>query len=310
MLPYFPFGQRFNDKMGTAPLTKTDRLLEVDSQYTPEIGLKRQLLDQLPSYYFQSLSGYELVQWEALDQILHKLVDTYPEHFSLTKQGTQWRWKNHLLAEESTFRFGDRASLPYAPLDWVGRQVQEDLVLVTGNEGQLVAGLLCFANDWSLDEKLGLPFWQIHEPINAIVEPMMRSAEHFMQRLPIGKSFWRANWSVKVSNQLDMSTRHLPALKQQLNDCLPQLTVDTIGDQLYVRVERQTLTRLPASNAILFTIHTYQNTLAHEAAHPDRAARMAQVFSTAPPALITYKSMTDFLPILLDYLQAKAKPEA
>ncbi|GAB4036674.1 heme-dependent oxidative N-demethylase family protein [Spirosoma gilvum] len=303
MLPYFPFGQRFNDKMGTLPLSESDRLLEVDEHYAWEIGLKRQLLSELPNYYFQALPSYESAQWEVLDFVLHSLIQAYPDQFSLTKQGDQWHWVNRLLAEEQTFILGDMTSLPQSPLDWVGQQVQEDLLLLSGPDGHLVAGQLCFANDWNLDEKIGLPFWQIHAPINDIVEPMMRSAETFMQRLPAGKSYWRANWSVKVSNQLDMSTRHLPALKQQLMGRLPYLTLNTIGDQLYVRVERQILTRLPHSNAVLFSIHTYQNLLANEAADPDRAARMAQVFSTTPPALIDYKSMTDFLPILLAYLR-------
>ncbi|MBN8825650.1 MULTISPECIES: DUF3445 domain-containing protein [unclassified Spirosoma] len=307
MLPYFPFGQRFNDKMGTTPLSESDRLLEINSLYPSEIGLKRQLLAELPTYYFQALSGYESAQWEALEWLLYKLANTYPAQFSLTRQDNQWHWVNHILAEETTFRQGDDTSLPHAPLDWVGRQVQEDVLLLSGHEGRLVAGQLCFANDWSLDEKIGLPFWQIHAPINPIVEPMMRSAEAFMQRLPAGKSFWRANWSVKVSNQLDRSTRHLPTLKQQLNDCLPRLTIDTIGDQLYLRVERQTLTRLPKSGVILFTIHTYQSRLADEAADPNRAARMVQVFSTTPPAMIDYKSMTHFLPALLNYLRDKAR---
>lgn len=302
MLPYFPFGQQFNDKMGTAPLSESDRLVEVDEHYLPEIDLKRQLLTELPAYYFQALPDYESAQWDVVNLVLHNLSRFQPTQFSLRIEGDNWHWHNQLLHEEITFTFGDTTTLPLAPLDWVGRQVQEDLVLLSGNDATLVAGQLCFANDWSLDEKIGLPFWQIHAPIIPIVEPMMQASRKFMKRLPAGRSFWRTNWSVKVSDQLDMTSRHTLALKQRLADRLPYLTPETIGQELFVRIERQTITRFPQSGAILFGIHTYQNLLAQEAADPERARRMAQVFSTTPPAMLAYKGMTALMPALLSYL--------
>ena len=302
MLPYFPFDQQFNAKMGTFPLSESDRLVEVDEHYLHEISLKRQLLAELPTYYYQALPGYETAQWDVVEIVLQNLVQFAPDQFSLRQDGNHWQWANHLLNEETTFTFDDATTLPNDPLDWVGRQVQEDLIVLSGDDATLVAGQLCFANDWCLDEKIGLPFWQIHAPITPIVEPMMRAAQKLMERLPVGRPVWRTNWSVKISDQLDMTSRHTSVLKQTLADRLPTLTPETIGDQLYVRIERQTLTRLPRSGAILFGIHTYQNLLAHEAADPERAKRMAQVFSTTPPAMLEYKSMSDFLPALLTYL--------
>ena len=304
MLPYFPFGQQFNDKMGTYPLLEGDRLIEVDAHYQSEISLKRQVLSELPDYYFQAVPGHEIAQWEVLELVLQNLARFSPEQFSLRQEGNRWHWHNHLLDEELPFTFGDATTLPYAPLDWVGRQVQEDLVILAGDDIVLVAGQLCFANDWCLEEKMGLPFWQIHAPIMPIVEPMMRAAQKFMERLAVGRPVWRTNWSVKITDQLDMTSRHTPALRQLLTNRLLYLTPETIGNQAYLRVERQTLTRLPRSEAILFGIHTYQNLLANElSARPDAADRLARVFSTAPPALLDYKSMTGFMPALMAYLE-------
>lgn len=303
MLPYFPFGQQFNDKMGTFPLLDSDQLIEVDEQYPAMILLKRKLLTALPTYYYQTQSGYETAQWEVLKLVLETMARDAPDSFYLRQADNRWYWQNRLLSEETVFTFGDKQSLPYDPLDWVGRQVQEDLILLAGDDARLVAGQLCFGNDWSLDEKIGLPFWQIHAPIVSIVEPMMRAAQQLMARLPVGRPVWRLNWSVKVSDQLDMTSRHKAAFEQLLRNKLPHLTPKTIGEQLYIRIERQTLTRMPLSGAVLFSIRTYQNLLAHEASDQDRASRMANVFSTAPSAMIAYKSMTDFLPVLLAYLR-------
>lgn len=314
MLPYFPFGQQFNDKMGTYPLPETDRLIETDAHYEHEVALKRQLLTERPAYYYQSLPGHETAQWDVLEAVLHNLARFSPDQFTLRRDGDRWHWHNHRLNEMTTFTFGDSATLPLEPLDWVGRQVQEDLTLLAGDDRYadavtLVAGQLCFGNGWCLDEKMGLPFWQIHAPIVPIVEPMIRAAQKLMERLPVGRPVWRVNWSVKVTDQLNMTSRHTPALDQLLADRLPALTPDTIGDQLYLRIERQTLTRLPRSGAILFGIHTYQNRLAHEVTvRPGAADRLARVFSTAPPALLAYKGMTGFLPALLTYLTRHSSP--
>ena len=313
-LPYFPFDQAFNDKMGTAPLAESDRLIEIDHQYETEIGLKRQLLTEMPGYYYQALPGHETAQWEVLDLILHNMARLYPDQFTLRQEGDRWHWQNHRLAEEWTFTVGDAATLPHAPLDWVGRQVQEDLLLLAGDDRYagsvpLVAGQLCFGNGWSLDEKLGLPFWEIHAPIVPIVEPMMRAAQKLMERLPVGRPVWRMNWSVKPTDHLDMTSRHTPALDQLLMDRLPNLTPDAISDQLYLRIERQTLTRLPRSGTILFGIHTYQNRLADElSTRPDGAGRLLRVFSTTPPAMLDYKGMTPFMPALLTYLTRLSQP--
>ena len=306
MLPYFPFGQQFNDKMGTYPLPESDRLIEIDEHYLAEITLKRRLLTEWPGYYYQALPGHETAQWEVLEAVLHNLVRFQPDQFTLRQEGDHWHWQNHRLGEQTTLRYGDRTTLPLDALDWVGRQVQEDLVLLAGAAAALVAGQLCFGNGWCLDEKMGLPFWDIHAPIVPIVEPMMQAARKLMERLPVGRPVWRVNWSVKVTDQLDMTSRHTPVLDRQLTDRLPHLTPDAIGGQLFVRIERQTLTRLPRSGAILFGIHTYQNRLEREASDPDRARRMAQVFQTTPPAMLAYKGMTDFAPALIQYLNSRS----
>ncbi len=306
MLPYFPFGNHFNDKIGTVLLAENEPLVDVDDHYRAEVQLKRQLLTDHPDYYFQAQPGYETAQWDVLELVLNYLSCFWPDSFSLHKTGNVWQWENHLLNETATFTFGDAATLPVAPLDWVGRQIQEDLLVLAGDGPSLVAGQLCFGNVWSLDEKLGLPFWEIHAPITPIVEPMMRAAQNVMNRLPVGRPVWRLNWSIKTSDQLDMTTRRMPELNQQLHDQLPFLTPETIDSQVFIRIERQTLTRLPRSQAILFGLHTYQNRLDHELAQRTNAAqKLLNVLTTAPPALIAYKGISPFLAPLIDHLNRR-----
>lgn len=307
MLPHFPFGQQFNEKIGTSLLTEADSLIDVDRHYLEEIGLKRQLLNELPDYYFQALPGSEMAQWDVLELLLDQLARHYPNQFSVKKEGSRWHWENRLLNETASFTFDNTDTLPLPPLDWVGRQVQEDLLVLAGPEPSLVAGQLCFANAWCLNEKMGLPFWAIHAPITDIVTPMMRAAQKVMERLPAGRPLWRLNWSIRATDQLDLTSRHTPTQHTQLATLLPHLTADTMGEHLVVRIEYQTLTRLPRSQAILFGLHTYQNRLDHELAErPGAAQNLLNVLQTAPPALLDYKGITPFLAPLLAGLSAQA----
>lgn len=310
MLPHFPFADRFNDKMGTQPLREGEGRVEIDAAYPSEIGLKRTLLAEHPDYYFRALPNHETAQWEALDLLLHDLHRLDADRFSLEKRGDRcrWCWRNAALREKTEFVFGKTETLPLAPLDWIGRQVQEDLLLLAGTPPALVVGQLCFANDWSLDEKLGRPFAEIHAPVGDSVAPMLRAAGTFVERLPPNRPVWRLNWSFKHSAELDQTTRHAPRLKAELAILAPSLTPETVGERLMVRVERQTLTRLPHSGAVLFTVRTHQNRLAAEAADPTRAARILAVLRTTPPGLLDYKSITPFLEPLTWFLERKSQP--
>ena len=103
MLPYFTFGQKFNEKMGTALLPERDGLVEVDELYLTEITLKRQSLTELPNYYYQALPGHETAQWEVLEVVLTNLVRFMPDQFFLRKDGNHWHWHNRRLDEKTVF---------------------------------------------------------------------------------------------------------------------------------------------------------------------------------------------------------------
>jgi len=304
MLHYFPFDERYTLTMGTFPLKETDCLVEVDEHYTTEIAEKRRLLAEDYYYYYQTLPETYLAQWEVLEKVLQNLATSYPVYFELVIEGEQWHWYNRLLNEKHSFRFKDNSSLPLEPLDWVGRQVQEDLLLLANDETiTLNAGQLCFPNDWDLGEKFGKSFLDIHTHIPKVLGPMMMTAQKLMERLLPHRPVWRLNWNFKIHNALDMSSKYFVASRKELAALGPTLTSETIGERLYLRVERQTLTRLPQSGYILFGIHTYQNTLANEAKDPDRARRMYQVLESAPREVIQYKAIPFFEEALMKYLK-------
>ncbi|GCE23420.1 heme-dependent oxidative N-demethylase family protein [Dictyobacter kobayashii] len=302
MLSYFPFDhEHFTMAMGVQALG-AGCLIEIDTDhYQAEMALKHQLLADDPVYYAQALPRTEELQWEVLELLLPHMADSYPQWFTLRIEQDGWHWHNHLLDEYQEFHPGNGGSLPQAPLEWLGRQVQEDLLLLDGSATAgfpLVAGLLCFPNSWCLDEKLGQSFLAIHDPVPLFAEQIGRSSHLLLQRLKAGRSVWRLNWAFRSTARLDIT----PRATHEVQQSYAGLTPTTIGEQCFLRVERQTLTRLPRTGGILFTVHTYQTPIAEVAADPMAAHRMARVLATTPAEMLAYKGLTPFVEPLLTYL--------
>lgn len=290
--------------MGTVPMRDTDFIVEADEHYDHEIQLKRKLLAEDHDYYYQSHPDTRAAQWDVLEKVLEDLVRSRPEMFAMEKSGDHWTITNHQLKETTSFYFGDDASLPMQPLDWIGRQVQEDLVILNP-KGVVTAGQLCFPSGWSLGEKLGRQFMDVHAPLPPMAMPMLMAANTFMERIPANKSFMRNNWGFRLGDQLDLSSKYSAAYRQRLEEVIPKLTPDEFGKQVFLRVEHQTLTRLKRSGDVLFTIHTYHHSVESILEDRQQALTLLSFLKGTPPELMDYKVMTPLMEPLLEYLSAK-----
>jgi len=281
-------------------------LIEIDREhYQSELALKNELLTDAYHDYFQAVFTTEPLQWEVVEVLLQNMAAHYPQYFTLSKAGKCWIWCNHLLNEETRFVFGECESLPYPPLDWVGRQVQEDLLLLQSTEDgsmPLVAGQLCFPNAWCLDDKMQQSFLAIHSSVPLFAEHLGRSASLLLQRMKVVRPVWRLNWSLKATARLN----HTPRFQGEEQQAAREITRENIGERCFLRIERQGLVRLPGTNAVLFTIHTYQAPLAQVANTVDTALRIYNVVKTMPEEMITYKALSPFIDVLLEYLAAQS----
>jgi hypothetical protein len=160
------------------------------------------------------------------------------------------------------------------PLARVGGRVQEDLCLMVHHDDawRLEGAVLCFPSLWLLAEKLGLPTALVHEPVPAYAEELSPKVDTMFDRFPLGKLVWRRNVSVWPALVLWAPCHRLdPSLYA---DASPRDGVPP----LWIRSERQTLRRLPATGAILFTIRVQTVPIAVLADRPDRARDLAAWF--------------------------------
>jgi dimethylamine monooxygenase subunit A len=274
--------------------------IHLTDAYFDEVAEKRRLLAAHPERCFHALPGTLAAQWEVVDTVVHQLVETYPECFSLEKRGDEWTFRNLLLDETVHFTFGDAATLPVQPLDWIGRHVQEDLIIMVQRDDDLFleAGQLCFPSVWSLTFDLGMSFQEIHRPVPWNPE-LGEKIRRFLLRVEAGKPWTRLNWAMQVGRWLHIS----PETFDEWGPARYQLTPDSVATEVHLRVEEQCVMRLPGSNALLFTIHTYLNSLGELSQHPEWAKRLHSVLVTLPDEVTEYKGLSAYREKVIDYLE-------
>jgi hypothetical protein len=301
-LPYFPLSSaEFRLAMGVRAL-EVDRLIEVDEQYQAEIALKAAILAEDQRYHVQALPEAHLAQWETLELLLPLMARHYPQHFQLETESQRWTWRNGLLAHEQRLVLFDDQSLPLAPLDWLGRQVQEDLLVLAGDPARgvpLIAGQLCFASGWCLDDMLGRSFLAIHGRVPFFAEQIGHASYLMMERLKAGRPTGRVNWTLHSYKNLNAA----PRVKPELLKTREGITAENAGERCWLRTERQTFSRLARSGAVLFTIHTYQASVAEVAQDAERARLLAGALRSMPDETRAYKGILGYTEALVAYLE-------
>ncbi|HEY5439609.1 MAG TPA: DUF3445 domain-containing protein [Acidimicrobiales bacterium] len=218
--PYIPLEPKgWRMAMGLRPLDPAT-WLEVDASRDEELELKRELLASRYDVVVATNPEGDEASREVLTEVMAFLAERHPE-------------------------LSTGAVVPGHPIVAAARLIQEDLcVLVRSDAWRLQAACVCFPSRWSLATKIGTTLDDIHGPVPVYDEQLSRPTNAFFDRLKPDHSFWRLNWTL-----IDNPALHQPAGARQSPN----------GDlaHWFFRVERQTLRRLPSSDATVFTIRNY-----------------------------------------------------
>ena len=127
-------------------------------------------------------------------------------------------------------------------------------------------------------------------------------------KLQVGNPVQRFNWSIQAGDDLYHPLSDVERIDRATNRPSKFADADAAA-HAFIRVERQTLRKLPVSGDILFTIRIHLDPLSVLARHPDRAA-LAASFAAQLLALETdqldYKGLTADRDRLVDLLLAMA----
>jgi len=270
MIPeqFFPFKTAaYELKIGASPIASGKDIFLVDGAYEFELGLKRNCLAVDSNYYCQGLAGSLAAQREVAALIRHAA--------------------DIAVAEDAA-----------CPLRAAGDCVQEDLLILDACQAglPLIAGHLCFANAWCLDEKMGKSFMEIHGPVPGFETSIGPSSEKLLERLKPGRPVSRLNWAVKATGQLDLTSRW----NEEVREWNEAVDSGNAGQLCWMRAERQTLSRLEQSQTILFTVRTYTQTIDSLTLEQQRI--LLGVLRTCPEDMLRYKGILPFAPQLVAWL--------
>jgi len=106
------------------------------------------------------------------------------------------------------------------------------------------------------DEKFKNSLLGLHIHVPAYEKEIGSRVNNFFNNLPMEKIFQRFNWSIYENSKLFQ-----PATSKSHIERSETITEDNAGDRLFIRVERQTIRRLPKTQAIVFTIRVHINPL-------------------------------------------------
>ena len=176
------------------------------------------------------------------------------------------------------------------------RLVREDLILLrqhSDTPATMCSACVCFSFGQLLT-KLGVPLADIHSPVPGYAESLRRPLDRIFAKLGPDKSFWRANFEFRWSGELlHPSARGDPSLKGDLSHIAGESVDDSLGPaDMYLRVEYQTLRRLPESQHIAFTVRSYTDPLPCIAEWPVCAVALADRVNGLSPDFAAYKGIT------------------
>lgn len=283
-----------------APGSVYEHAFDIDEHYVAECKDKAITLTQDKSRY-AALPHMMDAQWDFLEFTMESLARDYPAQFKLSKEGDKWTWINLPLGIEDSFVFGDGSTLPMEPFEYMGRQVQGDFVLLDQREGTLFAdaGFVTSQADWSLAFNAGMAWHEWHGPVPQMEKVgVMDRALKFLLSLQQGNPVRRLNWTMTINPRLDTSPEHYP----QWGPDRLKVTAENAGQKAHLRVELQTLFRLPRSNAIMFSIRCYLLSLEEMTTFPRWIKRFHRVIRDLHPDLLEYKGIKVYHEPLLAWL--------
>jgi dimethylamine monooxygenase subunit A len=206
-----------------------------------------------------------------------------------------------LAVSLGTLPDGETASTS-APLDPLDRCLRlgglweaDFLLLKPDDEGvfRLYGGCLCFPSHWDLREKLGLPMADIHAPVPGLNESLGRQIDGFLGRIKPGISWERANWGLSRTGELNLH----PSRQ------LPRLDAGVTLDDVWFRLEEQSLVALPKSGGILFGIRLVIRPMCEIKADPEARQGMIRALRTMPEVMADYKGIAPARERLLELME-------
>jgi hypothetical protein len=221
--------------------------IEPDDDLARYLAEKGQLAGTRFDEVFRATEDSLAAQQECLAELVSHLETHHPKFYRRDGDLLQIAGQTVDLSDDTV-----------PPLLRAGMLVQDDLVIMMKRDAGwfIAAAHLSFPSSWLLAEKFDRPMEEVHEHVPGFEGGTRNAAminrifDNLAPGLPAERFNWSINWQQKLFHP-----------ETGRNDAAEP-------DEAVVRVERQTLTKLPETGAIVFTIRIYLDPVPLFEKHP------------------------------------------
>ena len=282
-------------------------LVEESHRLKTELLLKKKALDdpqRFPQVFVAQPESLD-AQRECLDMFLDYLPRRYPDQYVYDKELNTISVK----CIDTTFRVMDYYNA--RPLELCERIVQEDLCLMSPPKSReaemavtesyrMAAAAVVFSFE-GLPEKLGQPMEFLHAPVPGYEKHIRKSMNITFSKLKSEQPVWRNNWGIGPSGEMDKPLYGTVSSMEQRK--MTNVTEDDVK-LMFLKVEYETIRRLPKSRYILFTIKSMCDPMSALESLPMAAACLAKSIRGMSTDMHRYKGIDneDVCQAVLKYL--------
>lgn len=288
----------------------TDFWIELESTYRQRIEERKALHRKHGKTVLDYLPGSELACKELLEMVIQFLCARYPHYFSCDGRVLS----NRILGTTQNIAAKH-------PLEILLDHVPEDFVVMLRDSQTghyfLRAGVICYSIGWTLGDKLGRGLDEIHEPVPDYKEKMGFSMHRYVPasshkayssidwinrsyfaKMPTDKPIQRGAWSLEVGKTLLLTKDDPEITKTPAQD--PNLHIE----DCVLRVDWQTLRRLPSSGAVVFNFKTFFTPIEELRDEPRIPSLLLTVLNHGNRDILVYKKTLVIEHVLVPRLEA------
>lgn len=299
--PWRPFRWPYHQTMSIFKLD-INHWLDMDKYYWHYIEEKKRVFMKYGKQNIDWLPGSEDACLELMETVSQHMIERYPLLFTVL---IDKKSKGRVVKNELTREILDMTlPLKEHPLVYVLKMAKEDFYLVkqSPEDGlhRLVAAAVPFpGGSFDILTKIGKHIDAIHADVPYYKEKLRNSMQRWFLRLQPNGPVERASWYMSWDHKLKMSNVYqLPEIVPDLEESLKL----TEPGSFNVRVERQTLRRLPRSQAIVFTNHPVFYSLDEMRDEPMVPSLIRKILYEGPQDIVKYKNFELFRDHVAPYL--------
>ncbi|KAJ7043237.1 hypothetical protein C8F04DRAFT_1207726 [Mycena alexandri] len=292
--PYRPFRWEYHQTMSLKNMDP-DRWIELESTYRARIQQRMHLYLEHGKKIIDALPGSELACQELMEMVIQFVCARYPRQFQL--DAASGIFHNRILNVSSDTK-------TMQPLVLLLQHIPEDFLITLEDKktGLYVfrAGVSCSSVGWNVQTKIGLPLHEIHKPVPDYKEKMSFSMDRYFSQMKTEKPIQRGSWGIEVGQPL-----YLQEDDPDFRVPVPDLKLSDI----HLRVDWQTLRRLPRSRAIVFNFKPLFTPIEQFREEPYIPRLLLKILREGKPSFMQYKAFSHVEQQVMPALQEWAKEQ-